>query len=255
MAIGQANLNLGDAQSLDAYNNSPLPKGSYQFLAVKWEDRTSQSGVMSVNFNLAVIEGPMKGRQFWLDIPYHDGTPDSRRVKYGKAILNGFKDALPTLSWSQINEALMASIVGKRVMIDLEIEPESTNKATGKVYAARNKAVKIYAVPSHTVAPGMGISVAPVAGGFGAPAGVAAPAYAPSPAQYQQPASVAYAPPPAGFPVQAAPASGSPATPAGYASPAPAPAPVAPMQGQPPSFMAPIQGAPGQPPGMGGALN
>lgn len=137
MAIAGIQVNTNGAGEVVGF--TPLPKGKYEALIQGFEiKQESGNGFAStaIAFAFLVVAGEHKDRKIFERATIASGNP--KAVAYGMRILNSLGKVInkPAGEWS---DADLAALKGKRVILDIDVENERFDAASGKTYPARNR--------------------------------------------------------------------------------------------------------------------
>ncbi len=163
-----------------------IPKGKVEAL-IQGHEIKSDNQSMAISFPFLIISGPSKDRKIFERATIQSSNP--KATAFGMRVLNSLGKAVlgkPEGDWS---DADLAALKGKRVILDIDIEPERTDPTTGKVYQARNR-INGYEpaviTASSSYAPAAPMQQAPMQQAYAAPQQAYAPALQQPPQQYAQ---------------------------------------------------------------------
>ena len=140
-----ANLDgLYDQDAAPSQGFDPIPAGDYVLELTETDVTDTSKGTGRLfKYTSAVIEGAHQGALVFGQINLRNDNPKAQQIGQGefKALLLalGMGDVVVRDSSELLNKAFHAKVV---------IEPERTDKVTGKTYSARNSIKKFYFEPS-----------------------------------------------------------------------------------------------------------
>ena len=121
-----------------------LPDGTYQMLLKGWPEAETQQRDIRVNFDFVVAEGELRGRTYTERLTAFSSKPGSNAGVFFQRFMKSLTRALGMPAGLRIDDALLNSLVNKRVVAEIVTEEGRINEKTGKPYPPRNSIKKFH---------------------------------------------------------------------------------------------------------------
>ena len=132
------NLNTSTAEVPDN-NFSLLPAGKYKASILKYEERSSQTGRVSINFTLVITDGQYEKRKLFDDLTVFNPN-SATAVNFGLGRLKQMQLAA-NLGTGPVTEAALEALVGKAFTVDVIVD-RGKKRDDGSFWPDRNKIVE-----------------------------------------------------------------------------------------------------------------